>query len=195
MQHIGTGEGEEGQVNEVGVERHGQQQHRQLQQGVQTQENRAGHHGDHPAQNKDLRRAAGAEVFILVGRCDKGHHWRSHLRIGADGELVRSYACCGLSCRFSIILQNTPYLRWSKQPSVSRIGELYNSDLLEPGSEPHHVSRGQAKVHDDGGDGEEVACAVVFVHPTAEMLQRNRSPLKLLGQGKQQQQHVGQKKD
>lgn len=72
MQHICTSEREEGQVNEVGIDRHRQQQHRQLQQRVQTQEDCAGHHGDHTAQNKDLRTAEGAGVFVLVSHCDQG---------------------------------------------------------------------------------------------------------------------------
>lgn len=70
MQHVGTGEREEGQVNEVGIDRHRQQQHRQLQQRVQTQEDCTGHHGDHTAQNEDLRRAGGvgskSRVFFLL---------------------------------------------------------------------------------------------------------------------------------
>lgn len=72
---------------------------------------------------------------------------------------------------------------------------LLNSDILDASFEPHHVSRGQAKVDDDGGDGEEVTCAVVFMHPTAEMLQSSRTPLKLFSQGEREQQDVGQKKD
>lgn len=59
----------------------------------------------------------------------------------------------------------------------------------------HYVSGGQAKVDDDGGEGEEVAGTVVFVHPTAEVLQCCGSPLELFSQGQQQQQHVGNQKD
>lgn len=59
----------------------------------------------------------------------------------------------------------------------------------------HHVSRDQAKVDDDGGESEEVAGTVVFVDPAAEVLQRGRSPLELLSQGQQQQQHVGEQED
>lgn len=44
----------EGQVDEVAVGGHGQQQHGQLQLGVEAQEHRAGHHGDDPAQHKEL---------------------------------------------------------------------------------------------------------------------------------------------
>lgn len=74
MQHIGMGESEEGQVNEVGIDRQRQQQHRQLQQRVQTQEDCAGHHGDHTTQNKDLRRAEGAGGLFWFSHCDKCHH-------------------------------------------------------------------------------------------------------------------------
>ena len=44
----------EGQLNEAAVRSHSQQQHCQLQLGVETQEHGAGHHGDHPAQHKEL---------------------------------------------------------------------------------------------------------------------------------------------
>lgn len=47
----------------------------------------------------------------------------------------------------------------------------------------HHVSRDQAKVDDDGCDGEDVAGTVVFVDPAAQLLQRRRSPLELFSQG------------
>lgn len=59
----------------------------------------------------------------------------------------------------------------------------------------HHVSRGQAEVDDDGSKGEKVAGTVVFMDPAAELLQCGRSPLELLSQGQQQQQHVGEQKD
>lgn len=59
----------------------------------------------------------------------------------------------------------------------------------------HHVNRGQAKVDDDGSEGEEVAGAVVFVDPAAQVLQCRGSPLELLSQGQQQQQHVGEQKE
>lgn len=59
----------------------------------------------------------------------------------------------------------------------------------------HHVGRDQAKVDDNGGEGEEVAGAVVFMDPAAEVLQCRRSPLELFSQGQQQQQHVGEQKD
>lgn len=55
VQDIVACECEEGQVDEVGVDDHGQQQHRQLQQGVEPQEDGTGHHGDHTAQYEDLR--------------------------------------------------------------------------------------------------------------------------------------------
>lgn len=61
MRHVVACEREEGQVDEVGVDSHRQQQHRQLQQRVQTQEDGAGHHGDHTAQYKDLMRQDGEE--------------------------------------------------------------------------------------------------------------------------------------
>lgn len=54
MQRVVACEAEEGQVDEVGVDGHSQQQHRQLQQGVQAQEDGAGHHGDDTAQHEDL---------------------------------------------------------------------------------------------------------------------------------------------
>lgn len=44
----------------------------------------------------------------------------------------------------------------------------------------HHVNRGQAKVDDDGSEGEQVAGAVVFMDPTAEVLQCHGSLLELL---------------
>lgn len=47
---------EEGQVDEVGVYSHCQEQHRQLQQRVQTQKHGTGNHGDHTAQHKDLKK-------------------------------------------------------------------------------------------------------------------------------------------
>jgi len=51
----------EGQVDEVAVGGHSQQQHRQLQLGVEAQEHGAGHHGDHPAQHKELSGREGRE--------------------------------------------------------------------------------------------------------------------------------------
>ncbi len=59
----------------------------------------------------------------------------------------------------------------------------------------HHVRRGQAKVGDDGGEGEEVAGTVVFMDPAAQVLQCCRKPLELLSQGQQQQQHVNEQED
>lgn len=59
----------------------------------------------------------------------------------------------------------------------------------------HHVSGDQAKVDDDGSEGEEVAGTVVFMDPAADLLQSQRSTLELFGQGQQQQQHVGQQAD
>lgn len=59
----------------------------------------------------------------------------------------------------------------------------------------HHVCRHQAKVDGNGGECEEVAGTVVFMDPAAEVLQGYRSPLELLGQGQQQQQHVGEQED
>lgn len=79
-------------------------------------------------------------------------------------------------------------IKGASQPPTSE-------SLPDPRSDPHHVSRGQAKVDEDGRDGEEVTCTVVFMHPTAELLQCNRRPLKLLSQGEQQQQHIGHEED
>lgn len=62
-------------------------------------------------------------------------------------------------------------------------------------SESHNVGRRQAKVDDDGGEGEEVSGTIVFMHPTAQLLQRCRSPLELFSQGQQQQQNIGKQKD
>ena len=62
-------------------------------------------------------------------------------------------------------------------------------------SDSHHVSRDQAKIEDDGGEGEEVAGAVVFMDPAADLLQCCRSALELFSQGQQQQQHVGEQED
>lgn len=62
-------------------------------------------------------------------------------------------------------------------------------------SVPHHVSGRQTKVDDDGSECENVAGPVVFVDPAAEVLQCSWSPLELLGQREQHQQHVGEEKD
>lgn len=55
VRHIMPCQCEEGQMDEVGVDSHRQQQHCQLQQRVQTQEDCACYHSNHTAQNKDLR--------------------------------------------------------------------------------------------------------------------------------------------
>lgn len=59
----------------------------------------------------------------------------------------------------------------------------------------HHVSRDQAEVDDDGGEGEEVAGAVVFMDPAAEVLQYWRGGLELFSEGQEQQQNVGEQED
>ena len=91
MQHIVACEREEGQVDEVGVNGHRQQQHGQLQQRVQTQEHGTGHHGDHTAQHKHLRRQREVSfsrkcnknmlvvTYIVVICC-------LYLGVSADGE-------------------------------------------------------------------------------------------------------------
>lgn len=73
MQWVVSCEGEEGQVDEVGVDGHSQQQHRQLQQGVQAQEDGAGHHGNDTTQHKDLMvpKGGGNKIHIKhFSKCD-----------------------------------------------------------------------------------------------------------------------------
>lgn len=43
-------------MDEVGIDGHSQQQHGQLQQGVETKKHGARHHGDHAAQHKHLKK-------------------------------------------------------------------------------------------------------------------------------------------
>lgn len=66
VQHIMPCERQEGQVDEVGVDSHSQQQHCQLQQRVQTQEDSTSHHSDHAAQYKDLRGREGKEALTRM---------------------------------------------------------------------------------------------------------------------------------
>lgn len=64
-------EWEKSQVDEVGVYSHRQQQDRQLEQRVQTQEHGTGHHGNNAAQDKDLKKEGNKEeVKILFRRYD-----------------------------------------------------------------------------------------------------------------------------
>lgn len=64
----------------------------------------------------------------------------------------------------------------------------YNSDT-------HYVSGGQAKVEDDGAESEQVAGAIVLMHPAAELLHGCGCPLEFLSQSQQQQQHVDEQED
>lgn len=85
---------EEGQVDEVGVDSHSQQQHRQLQQRVQTQEDSTSHHCDHTAQYKNLRGREGKEALTRMWVHSITSHpvgWiqdccYAHLGVSADGE-------------------------------------------------------------------------------------------------------------
>ena len=65
MQHIVACERDKGEVDDVGVHSHHQQQHRQLQQRVQSQKDGTCHHGNHPAQYKELKGQRG-ERDVMV---------------------------------------------------------------------------------------------------------------------------------
>lgn len=54
---------------------------------------------------------------------------------------------------------------------INFIQHVYTVSLALCCLDSYHVSRGQAKVDDDGGKCEEVAGAVVFMDPAADLLQ------------------------
>lgn len=105
--------------------------------------------------------------------------------------LSTGFSDISVICNLHFLVETSPVA--SKKESCGTENKLNTSTCINLDS--HHVCRDQAKVDSNGGEGEEVAGTVVFMDPAAEVLQGYRSPLELLGQGQQQQQHVGEQKD
>lgn len=110
--------------------------------------------------------------------------------------LSTGFSDISVICNLHFLVETFPVA--SKTESCGTENKLNTStciNLARSCSDSHHVCRDKAKVDGNGSEGEEVAGAVVFMDPAAEVLQGYRSPLELLGQGQQQQQHVGEQED
>lgn len=128
---------------------------------------------------------------------------KADLRVGADGQ--RTCGRAGPAHHFSLrggVANHAPQLHDTSQLKRNVISHksrcfFFCLFFKEEGCvcDAHDISGGQAEVDADGAEREQVAGAVVLVQPAAELLQRRRAPLELLGQGQQQQHHVGQQED